>query len=61
MGRLVGEVVGVVEDVVAALLSTGTPSITDLPPAARKFVRRDKLPGESLGELMVDDGSVRLP
>lgn len=62
LARLVGEVVGVVEDVVAALLSTGTLSITDLPPAARKFARRDKLPGGALGELMADDdGSVRLP
>lgn len=61
LGRLIGEVIGVVEDVVAALISTGTLSVTDLPLAARKFVCRDKLPGETLGELMVDDGSVRLP
>lgn len=61
LGRVVGEVIGVVEDVIAALLSTGTLSITDLPPAAQKFARRDKLPGESLAGLLVDEGSVRLP
>lgn len=61
LSRLVGEVIGVVEDVIVALLSTGTLSITDLSPSARKFARRDKLPGESLGGLMVDEGGVRLP
>lgn len=59
-GRLVGEVIGAVEDVIAALLSTGMLTITDLPPTARKYVRSDKLSGGSLCGLLDDKGSVCL-
>lgn len=59
--QIVDEVIGAVEDVIASLLAKNTLSLFDLPPGAQKFVRRDKLPGDSLGVLMVDEGDVRLP
>lgn len=61
LDRLVGEVIGVVEDVVGALLSNDSLLITDLSPAAQKFVRQDKLQGKPLGALLSDEGDVRLP
>jgi hypothetical protein len=61
LDRLVGEVIGAVEDVVGALLSKKSLLITDLSPAAQKFVRQDKLNGKPLGAILSDDGDVRLP
>lgn len=59
--RLVHELIGVVEDLAGALLSKNVLSITELSPAARKYVRRDKLKGESLDNLMLDGGNVHFP
>ena len=59
--RVVGQVIGVVEDVIGALLATKTLSLTDLPPAAQQFVRQDILPREPLGGILLDDNDVRFP
>ncbi|MBI3149126.1 MAG: hypothetical protein HYZ17_11505 [Betaproteobacteria bacterium] len=59
--RIVSELIGVVEDLAGALLSKNALSITDLSPAARKYVRPGKLQGEALCALLSDDGDVCLP
>lgn len=54
LNRLIGEVIGV-------LLSRNCLLITDLSPAAQKFVRQDKFQGKPLSTLLSDEGEVRLP
>lgn len=59
--RRVGELMLVMEDIVAALLANHALRITDLSPAAQKFLRLERYRGKSLADLLSDDGGLRLP